>query len=1096
MAGAVAATTAAAAAASAANKSPRLTVSRYLNKRWIHRGSYMTITVVLFSAVVIATIIYSAVTQQLESKGCKPIWSAPSYARIKSFDTSHTRFASKYSLYLQREQQLDNTLEPNGVPILFIPGNAGSYKQVRAIAAETAHQYYDAIAAKGFYGDDGSRNLDFFAADFNEDFTAFHGRTLLDQAEYLNDAVAFILSLYKTTSTSHRANSDAPLPRSVILLGHSMGGIVARTMLTLPNYRPDSVNTIITLSTPHVVPPATFDWDIVRIYEKINRYWSTSYSDKLIGRNPLSSVALISIAGGKLDVVVPSDYATTSSIVPSTNGFSVFTSGIPNVWTSVDHLAIVWCDQLRKSIAAALLDIVDVREPTQTKFLSTRLQIFRKRFLTGLESEAQRKVPSSLVHDTLLKVQDTPSVFVDEGRRVVLRGLGKSRQPRVYLVPIPKDGGREDLFSILTDQKLSIDGKDQRVDILLCEQTLDNIDVKPFSTIIDVSKPEGRSISFPCTNLAPDVILLPASTKNTKYAHDGDSFSYIRYKLGEISRYDYIAIVDSYTSPASGFVLAEVINNLSYKYEIEPSLFGLASGLSHLQLPPHRTGFVEISANSVTSSLLSYKLTVQTRTCAGRGELFAPLARQFLTDPNESKFYPNAHKVQLSLYGSAPYVPMTYLPGVNNNLKLQLWIDPTCEKPQDLYLSIDILGSMGNLVMRYRTAVAALPLAVVGMVLLIQFNIYDAEGVFINFGAALEIFLGRALPILLLVSATFIIIFTYLMPSHTLPFSDPQDQDAYGSETPVYRQMINNNMFLGLTDPSLSYLGPVFFILASGMCIAVYYILLAVLLCVAKVLDFAASSKIFRRHPRRTNSIFFSRMIQWMRNRRGVSAQWMQPVLAGMASVFVALFSVWSAFYHSVLSGSRRLLTTFVLLVSVLAYVPFQFAFVVVFIVHVNTCIRALRAPIVQSPGSNGMFSTNFVNFAFSILMLMVWVMPINIPVLIVWIHNLTVRWNTPFSSHHNLLSIMPIILLVERMITGKMVPRMSGRFQIVTKIAILYLIIYACLHGVMNSYWLHYIVNIFSFWLFFMYLDFTGERPNVGSDLKSYFDSKFDKRP
>ncbi|KAK9250161.1 hypothetical protein V1507DRAFT_54027 [Lipomyces tetrasporus] len=144
----------------------------------------------------------------------------------------------------------------------------------------------------------------------------------------------------------------------------------------------------------------------------------------------------------------------------------------------------------------------------------------------------------------------------------------------------------------------------------------------------------------------------------------------------------------------------------------------------------------------------------------------------------------------------------------------------------------------------------------------------------------------------------------------------------------------------------------------------------------------------------------------------------------------------------------------------------------------------------------NGQFNMNFSNFAISILMLMIWVLPINIPVLIVWVHNLSVRWNTAFSSHHNLLSIMPIVLLVERMITGKMIPRMTGRFQIITKILLIYLIIYACLHGILNAYWLHYIVNIFSFWLFIVYLDLGADRVMFGMNLRNCFDGKFDKRP
>lgn len=70
----------------------------------------------------------------------------------------------------------------------------------------------------------------------------------------------------------------------------------------------------------------------------------------------------------------------------------------------------------------------------------------------------------------------------------------------------------------------------------------------------------------------------------------------------------------------------------------------------------------------------------------------------------------------------------------------------------------------------------------------------------------------------------------------------------------------------------------------------------------------------------------------------------------------------------------------------------------------------------------------NFYNYAHSILILMLWILPINLPVLVVWIRNIAVHWLTPFSSHHNILSIMPYILLVETLSTGRMIPRVQTR--------------------------------------------------------------------
>jgi hypothetical protein len=96
----------------------------------------------------------------------------------------------------------------------------------------------------------------------------------------------------------------------------------------------------------------------------------------------------------------------------------------------------------------------------------------------------------------------------------------------------------------------------------------------------------------------------------------------------------------------------------------------------------------------------------------------------------------------------------------------------------------------------------------------------------------------------------------------------------------------------------------------------------------------------------------------------------------------------------------------------------------------------------------------------------MLWILPINLPILVVWVHNLAVHWLTPFSSHHNVLSIMPFILLVETLTSGKMVPRISSRLRHFTSIFFFAIAVYAAVYGVTYAYMLHYIVNFVAAWL------------------------------
>lgn len=69
--------------------------------------SLLTLTATAVAIVLLLSIIHAFVTRQLDPKGCDMCWSRPIYIKFSDFDTEHTRFASKYSLYLHREGGFD-----------------------------------------------------------------------------------------------------------------------------------------------------------------------------------------------------------------------------------------------------------------------------------------------------------------------------------------------------------------------------------------------------------------------------------------------------------------------------------------------------------------------------------------------------------------------------------------------------------------------------------------------------------------------------------------------------------------------------------------------------------------------------------------------------------------------------------------------------------------------------------------------------------------------------------------------------------------------------------------------------------------------------
>lgn len=913
---------------------------------------------------------------------------------------------------------------------MFIPGNAGSYKQVRPIAAEAASYFHHHLQYDGARMEAGARTLDFFTVDFNEDITAFHGQTLLDQAEYLNEAVRYILSLYSDPQRNTR-NSYLPDPTSVIVLGHSMGGVVARAMLVQPNYQQSSINTIITMSAPHARPPVTFDSQIVQIYNEINEYWRHAHSQRWANDNPLWHVTLVSIAGGNLDTIVPSDYASVESFMPETHGFTVFTSGIPTVWTSMDHQAILWCDQFRKVVARTLYDIVDVHRGSQTKPRAERISAFKKRLLSGLEAPPEKPSAADEMA-TLLTLDDESLDIVPAGQRLVLPAPSSQSKPKAHLLSLPPRGDNNfDRLTLLTDVSTAQSGESSHLDVFLCTvfTSVSGQSSTPFSASLDLSGGNARVTRLSCQSTAQDAVLLPASTALSQFPftlerdREQPMFTYLQYELDLISDYQYLAVIDkSWSATRSRFAIAELSNASDYRLEQGMDLSNLLTQGLSMTLPAGRPMVNEIHVPSIVSSLFAYRLQIQDSPCAGKPAVFAPLVRQYINHPFESRYFVNARDISVNLHGVAPYLPSPLEPRPNDGVTFQIWTDPTCQAQLDLTLSVDVLGSFGKLYMRYRTVFAAFPLLIVAIVLRKQFHVYDTTGVFVSFSESLEMSLRRSIPLLLL-SLTLL---SVSLSGTMVFFANP----AWGPKTSTGVPSIElhqNDLLVGLDDPFFWFLMPLIGIVCTGVCTVVHFLVLTLTWLLAFLYGlFATVTASFKSESQRTG-----------------------------APTFIPSTS------------RRRMITTATLLFLVSIFIPYQFAYLVACLVQLFTVVRALR---IQSNVTSGI-NSNYYHYAHSILLLMLWVLPINLPILAVWIRNLAVHWLTPFSSHHNVLSIMPFILLVENLTAGRMVPQLRSGLRHITSVLLFGTALCAAIYGVSHAYILHYLVNIVAAWLVLIHL-------------------------
>lgn len=246
--------------------------------------------------------------------------------------------------------------------MLFIPGNAGSAHQIRSIASSATRQYYSSPSYMNpYFTSRGLRPLDFFAVDFNEDLSAFHGPTLESEISYSGAAITFILSKY-------------PPETKVIVMGHSMGGIVAISLLALLN---SNISTVITMSTPHSVPPARFDSRMGAIYAEVQ------------GRIAHDSTPILSVCGGITDTMIPSEFCSLPALGNDTViRKTVFSSALEGCWSGVGHREMVWCHQVRWRVARAAIEIGG------TNLIAEKAKILDTWFRDGLSLPELSEHPS------------------------------------------------------------------------------------------------------------------------------------------------------------------------------------------------------------------------------------------------------------------------------------------------------------------------------------------------------------------------------------------------------------------------------------------------------------------------------------------------------------------------------------------------------------------------------------------------------------------------------------------------------------------------------------------------------------------------------
>ncbi|KAJ3895608.1 PGAP1-like protein-domain-containing protein [Lentinula edodes] len=666
-----------------------------------------------FSVAAVLVFLYASqdVAENLSPQGCRMSYMNPLYIPQTQFNSTWTPLAERYSLVLYREDQWEREQLHGGTPVLFIPGNAGSSGQVRSIASSATRQYYSRPNVPAY--ETWSRNmkaLDFFAADFNEDLSAFHGPTLQAQIEYCARAISYILSLY-------------PPNTSIIIMGHSMGGIVATSLLPSKD-----ISSIITMSTPHTLPPARFDQRVDEIYAR-NR-------DIMLH----DSTPILSLCGGAMDMMIPSESCILPPLIeglPVPYRRTVFSSALEGAWTGVGHREMVWCHQVRWRVARAAMEL------SMAPSLVERGLILDKWFRNGHtlppaeNTEAFESFPLS----------EDQSRVLSPGERLV---LAQPEGSQIYLFPISKQNTTDHRFILFVSQGSVPPVSPQ----------------KPNSLRISVARCFGLTASLDCKTLHPLVHKLipnpiPGNTFPVPQHGTDESEGVVVFEADVIpernSDAQWIAVNIERAAGegwlVGGFVSADqVFDDVSMTKMLLGGTRVTLSDPAALWTSVH---FPKLSSNA----LVVYRivpLTTDNVLCRDQ-PLFPPLLVH-TSHPAETHYFPLTsqprRRILLHTHGSAPYVHSNHGRSEGFELVIYSVINGCSMQLRGFDLQIDWTATLGRWSTRYFTTVVCWAVGIVSLVVFKAWRSGESNGISCvpPVSHSLRDFGQRQLPKLMLVS--------------------------------------------------------------------------------------------------------------------------------------------------------------------------------------------------------------------------------------------------------------------------------------------------------------------------------------------------------
>ena len=243
-----------------------------------------------------------------------------------------------------------------------------------------------------------------YVIDTNEELSAFDAALLERQAAFALDCLAHLAVAYGPAAPDAAAGEGAAATAAaaageagrdghaaaaaaaaagagVFLVGHSMGGAVARLVLRRAasdaRLGPGGASLLLAVASPLAAPPLMLQPRAARLYRELQSPLATGQHSSS-GSSVLAPL-IITVTGGARDLQVAESLASLVGAAgaadaagsgdgagaPAPRVFEAEALDVPGVWSEAGHNEIASCNQLLRRLAGLLLDLVARRTQSE-----------------------------------------------------------------------------------------------------------------------------------------------------------------------------------------------------------------------------------------------------------------------------------------------------------------------------------------------------------------------------------------------------------------------------------------------------------------------------------------------------------------------------------------------------------------------------------------------------------------------------------------------------------------------------------------------------------------------------------------------------------